>query len=132
MVKKAQLENMFQGRKPENYKKSQLVYKTRNGNRIRQVSNAFASAVDRLGFNDGVEDAQNKLVFHSLRHTFASWLALQGTPILTIKELLGHKDIKMTMRYAHLIPDHKREAVLQLAENQSKAVIELEKKRKEK
>jgi len=127
-----QLETMFQERKQENYRKNELVFKTRQGNRIRQMSNTFADAVGPLGFNEGIEDAQNRVVLHSLRHTFASWLALQGTPILTIKELLGHKEIKMTMRYAHLIPDHKREAVLQLAENQSKAVVELEKKRKEK
>jgi hypothetical protein len=45
-----------------------------------------------------------------LRHTFASWLAIKGTPILTIKELLGHKSLAMTERYAHLSPDHKRTA----------------------
>ncbi|MCH7623895.1 MAG: tyrosine-type recombinase/integrase, partial [Nitrospinae bacterium] len=62
--------------------------------------------------------------------SFASWLCLQGTSIFTVKELLGHKKIEMTERYSHLLPSHKQEAVLQLAENQSKAVIELEKKRK--
>ncbi len=41
--------------------------------------------------------------FHSLRHTFASWLALQSTPILEIKELLGQSTLAMTERYAHLI-----------------------------
>jgi len=50
-------------------------------------------------------------------------LALQGTPILTIRELMGHKDIKMTMRYAHLLPDHKREAVLKLAETHSREKV---------
>ena len=125
-----QLEKMFQGRKPENNKKSALVFKNRKGKRIREVSNAFGRTVDRLGFNDGIENIQNKLVFHSLRHSFASWLALQGTPILTIRELLGHRDIKMTMRYSHLMPDHKREAILQLAENQSQAIVESRKKRK--
>jgi integrase len=57
-----------------------------------------------------------KVVFHSLRHTFASWLAIQGTPLYTIKELIGHKSIVMSERYAHLIPDQKIEAVKLLAE----------------
>ncbi len=46
-----------------------------------------------------------------LRFSFASWLALQSTPILEIKELLGHSTLAMTERYAHLIPDKKRESV---------------------
>ena len=41
---------------------------------------------------------------HDLRHTFASHLAMAGVPITTIRDLLGHTDIKMTSRYAHLIP----------------------------
>jgi hypothetical protein len=45
-----------------------------------------------------------------LRHTFASWLALGGTSILILKDLLGHKTLAMTERYAHLSPDHKRTA----------------------
>jgi len=96
------------------------------------VSNLFERVMAKLKFNEGITDRRDKLVFHSLRHTYGSWLAMQGTTILIIKELLGHKKIEMTMRYAHLLPDHKKEAVLQLAENQSKAVIELDKKRKKK
>ena len=45
-----------------------------------------------------------KFRFHDLRHTYASYLASSGkVDIYTLKELLGHSDIKMTMRYAHLI-----------------------------
>jgi integrase len=51
------------------------------------------------------KDTKNRLVIHSLRHTFASHLAINETPIFTIQKLMNHKDIKMTMRYAKLAPD---------------------------
>ena len=67
-------------------------------------------------FNIGIdlEDRKNKVVIHTLRHTFASHLAINGTPIFTIQKLMNHKDIKMTLRYAKLSPDSGREAILNL------------------
>jgi integrase len=64
-------------------------------------------------FNAGLnkKDAKNRVVIHTLRHTFASHLAIQGTPIFTIQKLLNHRDIKMTMRYAKLSPDSGRDSV---------------------
>jgi len=49
--------------------------------------------------------------FHDLRHTFGSNLAMNGVDIVTVAELLGHKDLSMTKRYSHPTPEHKREAV---------------------
>ncbi|WP_216358491.1 tyrosine-type recombinase/integrase [Helicobacter sp. 13S00401-1] len=46
-----------------------------------------------------------------MRHTFASHLAIKGTPIQIIQKLLNHKDIKKTMRYAHLLPTSGKEWV---------------------
>lgn len=49
--------------------------------------------------------------WHTLRHTFATQLASNNVPIITLKELMGHSDVKTTMRYAHLIPSTLREAI---------------------
>lgn len=64
-------------------------------------------------FNEGLEvrDTKNRVVIHTLRHTFASQLAIAGVPILTIKNLMNHADIAQTMRYAKLAPDQGMEAV---------------------
>lgn len=82
--------------------------------KIAHVSRTFFEIVKSLGFNNGITDPRQKITFHSLRHTYASWLALQGESLLTIRELLGHKSFEMTKRYAHLMPDEKRKATLKL------------------
>lgn len=92
-----------------------LVFPARGAKQIVAISKAFSRAIERLGFNDGITDARQRVTFHTLRHTFASWLAIQGTPILAIKELMGHHSLAMTERYSHLIPDMKREAVAGIA-----------------
>ena len=52
--------------------------------------------------------------FHDLRHTFASYLTMEGVPIKTVQEYLGHGSLAMTQRYSHLAPSFKREAILKL------------------
>ena len=58
----------------------------------------------------------DKFTFHGMRHTFGSRLGMAGVDIRTIQELMGHKDIKMTMRYSHPTPEHKKRAVEKLDE----------------
>lgn len=68
---------------------------------------SVAKAWDRVVEAAGLEDFH----FHDLRHTFASKLVMAGVDLNTVRELLGHGDIKMTLRYAHLAPEHKAAAV---------------------
>lgn len=67
---------------------------------------AFRKAVERTELE--LPDGQ---LSHVLRHTFASHFMMNGGNILVLKNILGHTDIKMTMRYAHFAPDHLEEAV---------------------
>lgn len=54
------------------------------------------------------------LHWHDLHHTFASRLVMAGVGLRTVQELMGHKNVTMTLRYSHLSPDHQREAVQRL------------------
>jgi integrase len=55
--------------------------------------------------------------WHDMRHDFASQLAMKGVDLNTLRELMGHSDMKMTMRYAHLAPSVKLQAVELLAQS---------------
>lgn len=107
------------GRKQtERKKKRKLKPSTikKRGELQTRVSPVFARTVDELKLNDGITDHRQKVVFHTLRHTFASWLVMGGESLQTVQELMGHKDITTTMRYSHLAPDIKRNAVNKLVE----------------
>jgi integrase len=67
----------------------------------------FTKAVNVAGIAD--------FTWHDLRHTFASWLVMDGVDMRTVQVLLGHSSLKMTERYAHLAPDHLVSAVNKLS-----------------
>jgi integrase len=85
------------------------VFKARDRGPTKAVSRTFARVVENIGLNSGIDDPKYRVVFHTLRHTFASWLALNGETIQTIAELLGHRTLEMTQHYSHLTGDHKKE-----------------------
>jgi integrase len=79
------------------------VFCNRQGTPYRSYRTTFERTLRQAGIQD--------FTFHDLRHTFASRLVMAGVDLPTVKELLGHKDISMTMRYAHLSSDHKQAAI---------------------
>ena len=84
------LDERFRENKNKLFKRSQT-----------QLQKLLAKKLNEL-FNLGlkIEDRKNRIVVHSLRHTFASHLAINETPIFTIQKLMNHRDISSTMRYA--------------------------------
>ncbi len=97
----------------KNRKKDTPILQENNAKLYDQIKDKVNSVLTKL-FNDGVTDPKYRVVPHTLRHTFASHLAINGTPIYTIKKLMNHKDINMTLRYAKLAPDVGRDSVMEL------------------
>ncbi|MDL2316801.1 site-specific integrase [Desulfovibrio sp. OttesenSCG-928-A18] len=99
------------GRHPGAY-----IFQSREGNKITQISTTFERVCIDLQLvpatkeERGEQDPRKRVWFHTLRHTFASWLAQSGTvTLLELRDLMRHSSILMTERYAHLIPGKERE-----------------------
>ncbi len=80
--------------------------------RIFDVSTGFRTAWPKLLKRANI----TKCRWHDLRHHFASRLVQVGVPLNTVRDLLGHSSVAMSLRYAHLAPDQRREAVAKLNE----------------
>ena len=79
------------------------VFPSRDGGPLSEIKTAWLKLL---------RDADiHNFRWHDMRHHFASRLVMAGVDLNTVRELLGHSDIKMTLRYAHLAPEHKRAAV---------------------
>jgi integrase len=84
----------------------QYVFPNKDGKPFNSIKKGFHAAAKRA--------AIGHFRFHDLRHNFASNLVMEGVDLVTVKELLGHKQITTTMRYAHLSNEHKRMALERL------------------
>lgn len=104
----------FQCLKSQNFSNS-YIFTNPDGSQLVEVSRTFRKCVEDCGFNKKCTNRLNRVSFHTLRHTFASWLVQEGVPLLVVSELLGHSDLRITMRYAHLAPQQGSKAVQLIA-----------------
>lgn len=100
---------------------SELVFPATNGKRMERISNIFAAAANHIGLNEGITDRRLRFVFHSLRHSCASWLVNSGVELPVIAKILGHKTLAMTMRYSHVNDRSVRNAMSLLDDQQRPA-----------
>ena len=85
---------------------SDLVFPNHKGQQMDNVRKSW----DNILKNSNITNFR----WHDLRHHFASKLVMAGVDLNTVRELLGHSDLEVTLRYAHLAPEHKAEAVARL------------------
>ncbi|HHF0608841.1 TPA: tyrosine-type recombinase/integrase [Pseudomonas aeruginosa] len=89
--------------KDQHTRDSGYVFPSKDGKRLDNVNTSWEGVL-KLAKVTGFR-------WHDLRHTFASKLVMAGVPLNTVRDLLGHSDLAMTLRYAHLAPDSKAAAV---------------------
>lgn len=87
-----------------------LLFKTKVGKPVQWLSKTFRAVVDEMRLNEGIGDPRERVCFHTLRHTYASWAVAAGVPLYMVGKAIGHRSSVMTQRYAHLAPDSHRAA----------------------
>jgi integrase len=92
--------------KAQSDESAELVFVGKNGGSFDNIKKSWWAVLASAKIND--------FRWHDLRHHFASMLVMGGVDLNTVRELLGHADIKMTLRYAHLAPQVKADAVAKL------------------
>ena len=110
---------------------NKLVFPNRDGEGMKRISNSFARAVDAVKLNNGIVDKRQKVVFHTARHTFASWHMQAGADLYTVQKLMGHSSFAMVQRYAHLSEGTMQKAVKSFEKgiNKRDNIIELRKEK---
>jgi len=100
---KEMFKNMTKGKHEDLVFKKKYRKKEGSEETIIEISNSFNRSVDDLSFNDGITDRREKIVFHSLRHSYASQLIAAGVSLQIVKVLMGHstKSGSITERYVH-------------------------------
>jgi len=97
------LRDLLTGLKPSVIYPYDSVFVNRSGKGFKDLTKGFVRAARRASIED--------FRFHDRRHTFASRLVVTNADLRTVQELLGHTDIRMTQRYAHLSASHKQNVV---------------------
>lgn len=111
----ASVKEMLLNRKSKVYSPSDLVFPTNQGKIRLQVPNSFPAIADKL-FNEGVEDRRQRVCFHTLRHSYISWLIMSGADLRTVQQISGHETMAMLKRYSHLTGAHLQKAADRVAQ----------------
>ena len=101
------LKNFIKGKKL-----NELIFQRENGSSTTRYVQTYLKPIMDVLYNQGLPSRNNtRVVVHTLRHTFASHLVINGTSIYKVMKLLNHKSIEMTMRYAHLNKSSEQEDI---------------------
>ena len=87
---------------------SPYVFSNREGKPYTDIREPLNDAAQRAGINGAIK-------LHQLRHAFCSHAMMSGIDARTVQKWMGHKDLKTTLRYAHVSPDHEKAAIQKLS-----------------